>query len=57
MKKVLLISLGCAKNLVDSERILGILKNDDYVIVNNLKNVTLSSSIRVDLSNRVKENH
>lgn len=37
MKKVLLISLGCAKNLVDSERILGILKNDDYVIVNKFE--------------------
>ena len=37
MKKVLLISLGCAKNLVDSERILGILENDDYVIVNKFE--------------------
>ena len=37
MHKVLLVSLGCAKNLVDSEKILGILKNDDYLITNNLE--------------------
>ena len=36
MKKVLLVSLGCAKNLVDSEHILGILKYDDYEITNSL---------------------
>ena len=36
MHKVLLVSLGCAKNLVDSEKILGILKNDEYIITNNL---------------------
>lgn len=34
MKKVSLISLGCSKNLVDSENILGLLKNDGYEIVN-----------------------
>ena len=33
MKKVGLISLGCAKNLVDSENILGLLKKH-YEIVN-----------------------
>ena len=33
MKKVGLISLGCAKNLVDSENILGLLDKDKYVIV------------------------
>ena len=34
MKKVALISLGCAKNLVDSENILGLLKKDQYQITN-----------------------
>lgn len=32
MKKVGLVSLGCAKNLVDSENILGLLDNDNYEI-------------------------
>ena len=32
MKKVGLVSLGCAKNLVDSENILGLLKDDEYEI-------------------------
>ena len=35
MKKIALISLGCAKNLVDSENILGLLLNNHYEIVNN----------------------
>lgn len=35
MKKVALISLGCAKNLVDSENILGLLLKNHYKIVNN----------------------
>ena len=35
MKKIALISLGCAKNLVDSENILGWLLNNKYQIVNN----------------------
>lgn len=35
MKKVGLVSLGCAKNLVDSEMILGLLDNDLYHITNN----------------------
>ena len=35
MKKVALISLGCAKNLVDSENILGLLVKDHYKVVNN----------------------
>ena len=35
MKKVALISLGCAKNLVDSENILGLLLKNHYQIVNN----------------------
>ena len=37
MKKVGIISLGCAKNLVDSENILGLIKDDGYNIVNNIK--------------------
>lgn len=32
MKKVGIVSLGCAKNLVDSENILGLLDNDKYEI-------------------------
>ena len=35
MKKIALISLGCAKNLVDSENILGLLLKNHYKIVNN----------------------
>lgn len=37
MKKVGIISLGCAKNLVDSENILGLLEADGYTIVNNVQ--------------------
>ena len=35
MKKIAMISLGCAKNLVDSENILGLLVKNNYQIVNN----------------------
>ena len=35
MKKVTLISLGCAKNLVDSENILGLLLKNHYEVVTN----------------------
>jgi len=35
MKRVALISLGCAKNLVDSEMIVGLLKDDGYVITSS----------------------
>ena len=35
MLKIGLVSLGCAKNLVDSENILGLLKHDGYVIVSS----------------------
>ena len=35
MKKIALISLGCEKNLVDSENILGLLVNNKYEIVSN----------------------
>lgn len=34
--KIALISLGCEKNLVDSESILGLFKNDRYEITNEL---------------------
>lgn len=37
MKKVGIISLGCAKNLVDSENILGLLNEDGYEIVNSIE--------------------
>ena len=37
MKKVSLISLGCAKNLVDSENILGLLEYDGFEITNDIK--------------------
>ena len=36
MKKIALISLGCEKNLVDSESILGVFDKDKYQIVNEL---------------------
>lgn len=35
-KKLGYISLGCAKNLVDTEIMLGLLKDNDYVITDNL---------------------
>ena len=35
MKKIAMISLGCEKNLVDSENILGLLVKNKYEIVNN----------------------
>ena len=37
MKKVGMISLGCAKNLVDSENIIGLLDHDKYEIVNDVE--------------------
>ena len=41
MKKVGMISLGCAKNLVDSENILGLLNHDKYQIVNNVEDADI----------------
>ena len=35
--KISLVSLGCAKNLVDSEMLIGGLKNENYNIVNNIE--------------------
>ena len=41
MKKIALISLGCEKNLVDSENILGLLLKNHYEIVNNKDDVDI----------------
>ena len=35
MKKVGIVSLGCHKNLVDSENILGLFDRNEYVATNN----------------------
>jgi len=35
MKKICLISLGCVKNLVDSEAILSLFRNDNFVLTTN----------------------
>ncbi|MFH1350824.1 MAG: 30S ribosomal protein S12 methylthiotransferase RimO [Pseudomonadota bacterium] len=40
-RTVFLISLGCAKNRVDSEHMLGLLKSHDYTIVSNLDEAEL----------------
>ena len=37
MKKVTIISLGCEKNLVDSENILGLLDHDKYTLVGSIE--------------------
>ena len=36
-QKIFIISLGCAKNLVDSENILGLLKDNDFHIVSRIE--------------------
>ena len=41
MKKIALISLGCEKNLVDSENILGLLVKNHYQIVNNKEDANI----------------
>jgi ribosomal protein S12 methylthiotransferase len=41
-KKVFLISLGCAKNLVDSENILGLLKEKDFIIGSSLEEAEIA---------------
>ena len=41
MKKIALISLGCEKNLVDSENILGLLLKNHYEIVNDKDDVDI----------------
>lgn len=35
MKKIGVVSLGCSKNLVDSENIIGLLEKDKYLITND----------------------
>jgi len=42
VEKVFLISLGCAKNRVDSEHMLGLLSRSGYGIVQNLKDADLA---------------
>ena len=37
MKKVGMVSLGCHKNLVDSENILGLFDRNEYIITNDPK--------------------
>ena len=39
--KVGLVSLGCSKNLVDSENILGWFKANEHTIVSNLKDAEM----------------
>ncbi|MCQ2753071.1 MAG: 30S ribosomal protein S12 methylthiotransferase RimO [Bacilli bacterium] len=41
MKKVGIVSLGCAKNLVDSEMILAAFKSNQYTITNNPKDADI----------------
>ncbi|MBN2058938.1 MAG: 30S ribosomal protein S12 methylthiotransferase RimO [Deltaproteobacteria bacterium] len=41
-KRIFLISLGCVKNLVDSENILGILQEKDYLIAPSLEEADLA---------------
>ena len=40
--KIYLLSLGCARNLVDSEILLGILKNNNYQITYNLNEADIA---------------
>ena len=39
--KVGFVSLGCSKNLVDTEMMIGLFKNNNYEIVNNPKNAEI----------------
>jgi len=41
-KKVFLISLGCAKNLVDSENMLGLLKEKDFLVGSSLEEAEIA---------------
>ena len=41
MKKVGLVSLGCSKNLVDSENILGLFDRNGYEITNDPKDADI----------------
>ena len=40
-KKIGVVSLGCPKNLVDSEIMLGMLSNANYEIVNNKEDANI----------------
>ncbi len=40
-EKIFLISLGCSKNLVDSENILGLLKKDGFSIVSSIEDADI----------------
>ena len=42
--KVGLISLGCAKNLVDSEMILGMLNSSNFEVVNSIEKINVTDS-------------
>jgi ribosomal protein S12 methylthiotransferase len=41
-KNIFLISLGCAKNLVDSENMLGLLKDQGYTIAPNIEDAQIA---------------
>ena len=41
MKRIALVSLGCEKNLVDSEMILGMLKKTEVEIVDKMENADI----------------
>jgi ribosomal protein S12 methylthiotransferase len=41
-KKIFLLSLGCAKNLVDSENILGLLSSSGYPIAEEVDNAEIA---------------
>ena len=41
MKKVGIVSLGCSKNLVDSENILGLFDRNGYEITNDPSNADI----------------
>ena len=52
-KKIALISLGCEKNLVDSEMILGLIKDKNVEIINK----ALEQNITLNLANIELEHH
>ena len=56
MKKVGFVSLGCPKNLVDSEVMMGQLKEAGYEITNDAAKRKRWLSIPAGLSNRRKPN-
>ena len=52
--KIGFVHLGCSKNLIDTEMMIGLFKNNNYEIVNNPKD---AEKILADLLNqqRLKE--